>query len=463
MSAGLIQTILLVITVGLIILFTAKYKVNAFLVLLLAALFYGFFCFVFTGTPLLLTKTNPDKTTVTGLIDLITGGFGSTLTSIGIVIVLGVIMGYFLEKTGAALVMAKSILKLVGKKNAPLAMAISGYVVSIPVFCDSGFVILQALNRSLAQSAGVSLAVMGTALSMGLYATHCLVPPTPGPIAAAANIGANLGLVIMFGLLASIPALLAGWLFATRIGKKIWIDPNAEQSYEDLLKSFKDLPSTFMSFLPVVLPLVLIALNSVAAFPTNPFGTGAVKGFFVFLGNPNIALLIGVFIAASMARGKGDVFGEWTSKAIESSAIILVITAAGGALGMVLRASGIGTYLGTTLAKMNIGILLPFIIAAAIKTAQGSSTVSLVTTSAILFPMLEQLGWTTNIQKALVVLAIGAGAMVVSHANDSYFWVVAKFSDMKVDQAFKLQTLGSLITGIGAFLGTAALWLIFVH
>lgn len=459
MSAGLIQTILLVITVGLIILFTAKYKVNAFLVLLLAALFYGFLSFVFTGTPPFLTTTVDGKTTQ-GLVDIITGGFGSTLTSIGIVIVLGVIMGYFLEKTGAALVMARAILKLVGKRNAPLAMAIAGYVVSIPVFCDSGFVILQALNRSLAQSAGISLAVMGTALSMGLYSTHCLVPPTPGPIAAAANIGADLGLVIMLGLVASIPAMLAGWFFATHYAKRIWIDPNAQMSYEDMLKSFDKLPSTFMSFLPIVLPLVLIALNSIAAFPTSPFGTGAVKSVFVFLGNPNIALLIGVFIAALLTTDRKNVFGDWTAKAIESSAIILVITAAGGALGMVLRASGVGTYLGTSLARMHVGILLPFIIAAAIKTAQGSSTVSLVTTSAVLFPMLEQLGWTTSVQKALVVLAIGAGAMVVSHANDSYFWVVAKFSDMTVDQGFRLQTLGSLITGIGAIAGVGILWLI---
>jgi len=458
-SAGLIQTILLVITVGLIILFTAKYKVNAFLVLLLAALFYGFLSFVFTGTPPFLTTTVDGKTTQE-LVDLIAGGFGSTLTSIGIVIVLGVIMGYFLEKTGAALVMARAILKMVGKRNAPLAMAIAGYVVSIPVFCDSGFVILQALNRSLAQSAGISLAVMGTALSMGLYSTHCLVPPTPGPIAAAANIGADLGLVIMLGLVASIPAMLAGWLFSTRYAKRIWIDPNAQMSYEDMLKSFDKLPSTFMSFLPIVLPLVLIALNSIAAFPSNPFGTGAVKAIFVFLGNPNIALLIGVFIAALLTTDRKSVFGDWTAKAIESSAIILVITAAGGALGMVLRASGVGTYLGTSLARMHVGILLPFIIAAAIKTAQGSSTVSLVTTSAVLFPMLEQLGWTTSVQKALVVLAIGAGAMVVSHANDSYFWVVTKFSDMTVDQGFRLQTLGSLITGIGAIVGVGILWLI---
>src|SRR5450756_2340124 len=340
MSAGLIQTILLVITVGLIILFTAKYKVNAFLVLLMAALFYGLLSFVFTGTPVLLSKTADGKTTQ-GLIELITSGFGSTLTSIGIVIVLGVIMGYFLEKTGAALVMARAILKLVGKKNAPLAMAVSGYVVSIPVFCDSGFVILQALNRSLAQSSGISLAVKGTALSMGLYATHCLVPPTPGPIAAAANIGADLGLVIMLGLVASIPAMLAGWLFATRIGKKIWIDPNAQMSYEDMLKSFKNLPSTFMAFLPIVLPLVLIALNSIAAFPTNPLGTGTIKTIFVFVGIPYVTLLIGVFIAASLTKWHSEIFGERTSKAIESSAIILVITAAGGALGMVLRASGL--------------------------------------------------------------------------------------------------------------------------
>jgi GntP family gluconate:H+ symporter len=441
--------------------FTAKLRVNAFLVLLLASLLYGALSFAFTGTPPLL-DIKKDSQVIQGLITLITGGFGSTLTSIGIVIVLGTILGYFLEKTGAALVMADAILRVVGKSNSPLAMAIAGYVVSIPVFCDSGFVILQSLNRSLALASGTSLAVMGTALSMGLYATHCLVPPTPGPIAAAGNIGVDLGPVIILGLIASIPAMLAGWFFAIKYGRKIWIAPSATKSYEELKKSFAKLPSTFMSFLPIILPLVLIGLNSIASFPTNPFGTGAIKKSFVFFGNPNIALLIGVLIASTLTKWGKHVFDGWIGEAIKTSAIILVITAAGGALGGVIRASGVGTFLGNELAKLHMGLLLPFIIAAALKTAQGSSTVSLITTSAILAPMLSSLGFTTTPQKALVVLAIGAGSMVVSHANDSYFWVVANFSDMDVGQAYRLQTLGSLVTGIGAIAGVLVLSLFFM-
>ncbi|MFN3410801.1 MAG: GntP family permease [Exilispira sp.] len=461
MASGLIQTFILLFTIAFIIYLTAKLKVNAFLVLLLSALLYGILSYIFTGKPAILDVKKDDEV-IQGIITLITSGFGSTLTSIGIVIVLGTILGYFLEKSGAAIVMAESILKVVGKKNSPLAIGIAGYIVSIPVFCDSGFVILQALNRSLAQAAGVSLAVMATSLSMGLYSTHCLVPPTPGPIAAAGNIGADLGVVIMLGLIASIPALLAGWFFSIKYGKKINIDASSGRTFEDLKASFKKLPSPAMSFLPIILPLVLIALNSIASFPTNPFGKGIVKQIMVFIGNPNIALLVGVFIASIMTGWKREVFDGWVGEAIKTSAIILVITGAGGSLGSVLRASGVGNYLGNILAKLNLGLLLPFIIAAAIKTAQGSSTVSLITTSSILAPMLSSLGFTTTPQKALVVLAIGAGSMVVSHANDSYFWVVTKFSDMDVGQGYRLQTLGSLFTGIGAIAGVLILSLFFM-
>lgn len=461
MEAGLIQTFILLFTIAFIIYLTAKLKVNAFLVLLLSALLYGILCYIFTGTPAILDVKKDDKV-IQGVITLITSGFGSTLTSIGIVIVLGTILGYFLEKSGAAIVMAESILKVVGKKNSPLAIGIAGYIVSIPVFCDSGFVILQALNRSLAKAAGISLAVMATSLSMGLYSTHCLVPPTPGPIAAAGNIGADLGVVIMLGLVASIPALLAGWFFSIKYGKKINIDASLGRTFEDLKASFKKLPSPAMSFLPIILPLILIALNSIASFPTNPFGKGIIKQIMFFAGNPNIALLIGVFVASIMTGWKKEVLDGWVGEAIKTSAIILVITGAGGSLGSILRASGVGNYLGNILAKLNLGLLLPFIIAAAIKTAQGSSTVSLITTSSILAPMLSSLGFTTTPQKALVVLAIGAGSMVVSHANDSYFWVVTKFSDMDVGQGYRLQTLGSLFTGIGAIVGVLILSLFFM-
>lgn len=458
MFSGAWLILLLVMAIVFIVIMTGKVRMNAFLVLLLAALFVG----LLATNPPLVQKTVDGKV-VPGIVETIANGFGSTLTNIGIVIVAGTIIGTILEKTGAAVVMARTMLKLVGKKNSPLAMAFSGYVVSIPVFCDSGFVILSSLNRALAQSGGISLAVMGTALSMGLYATHTMVPPTPGPIAAAGNLGADLGLVILLGLIASIPATLAGWLYALKVGSKIDIKPKASMSYEELLKKFGRLPGTLHAFLPILVPIILIALRSIANFASNPFGTGTLKTILVFIGNPNFALILGVFMAMTLAtKLDKTVYGDWVNDAIKDSAVILVITAAGGSFGAVLQATGIGGILGDILSKYNLGIFLPFIIAAAIKTAQGSSTVALITTSAILAPLLPSLGFDSGMAKALVTIAIGAGSMVVSHANDSYFWVVSQFSDMDVNQAYKLQTGGTLFVGIVSIITIAIMSLILI-
>lgn len=449
MFSGPYLVLLLVVAIVFIVYMTGRKQMNAFLVLLLAALGVG------------LLANNPPPVSVggvDGLIDVIAKGFGGTLTSIGIVIIAGTIIGAILEKTGAALVLAQTMLKLFGKKNAPLAMAASGAVVSIPVFCDSGFVILSSLNRALAQSSGVSLAVMGTALSMGLYATHVMVPPTPGPIAAAGTLGADLGLVILFGLLVSIPTTLAGWYYAVKVGSKYKIVPKSESSYDDLLKKFGELPGTVESFLPLVVPIVLIALRSIAMFKSNPFGVGIFRDILTFIGHPIFALLLAVFLAMRLApKINKEVYGDWVNEAIKNSATILVITGAGGAFGAVLKATGIGDYLGQVLATYNLSIFLPFLIAAAIKTAQGSSTVSLITTAAIVAPLLDTMGFGGTMGRVLATLAIGAGSMVVSHANDSYFWVVSQFSDMDVKTAYKLQTGGTIVTGLVAIATIALL------
>lgn len=456
MFSGAWLILLLFAAIVFIVVMTGKVRMNAFLVLILAALFVG----LLAVNPPLISKTVDGKA-VSGIVESIAEGFGGTLTSIGIVIVAGTIIGTILEKTGAAVVMARTMLKLFGKRNSPLAMAFAGYVVSIPVFCDSGFVILSSLNRALAQSGGISLAVMGTALSMGLYATHTMVPPTPGPIAAAGNLGADLGLVILLGLIASIPATIAGWFYALKVGSRIDIKPKASMTYEAMLAKFGKLPGTFHSFLPILAPIVLIALRSVASFASNPFGTGTLKTVLVFLGNPNFALILGVFLAMTLAaKLDKQVYGTWVDDAIKDAAVILVITAAGGSFGKVLQATGIGQVMGDILSKYNLGIFLPFIIAAAIKTAQGSSTVSLITTSAIMAPLLPSLGFDGAMARALITIAIGAGSMVVSHANDSYFWVVSQFSDMDVNQAYKLQTGGTLFVGIVSIISIAVMSLI---
>jgi GntP family gluconate:H+ symporter len=433
MAGWYLFLVIIVAIVGMVLLIS-KFKWHPFIVLLLSGYFVGVLC----GMPV-------DK-----LITTITSGFGSILGSIGIVIIAGTIIGTILEKTGAALTMANAILKVVGKKHAPLTMSLTGYIVSIPVFCDSGFVILSPINRALAAKSGVSLAVMATCLSSGLYATHCLVPPTPGPIIMAGTLNADLGLVILVGLLVSIPVMLVGYVYALKISSKFDIPANPEVSLEELVEKYGKLPSAFKSFAPILLPIILIAFKSIADFPSTPFGAGAAKAFFDFIGNPVTALILGVGLAITLipkTEKKGTSF-NWISEGIHSSASILAITGAGGAFGAVLKSLPIAEVLSGSLVQMNAGLLIPFIIAALLKTAMGASTVSMIVTSAMMAPLMVQLGWTSEMAKVLTLLAIGAGSMTVSHANDSYFWVVSQFSDMDTATAYKTQTGVTLVQGI---------------
>jgi GntP family gluconate:H+ symporter len=431
--------IVLLLAIAFIIYMTGSVKMHAFVVLILSAYGVG----IFSGIGL-------DET-----LQAIRGGFGGTIGYIGIVITLGAIIGTILEKSGAALTMANTMLNLVGKARSALAMALTGYVVSIPVFCDSGFVILSPLNRALAEKSKTSLATMGIALSMGLYTTHCLVPPTPGPIAAAGNVGADLGRVVILGLIASIPGMIAGYFFSTLYASRFHIDPKPEVSLEELKEKYGTLPSPAKSFSPILVPIVLICLKSIADFPGHIFGEGGFKSFLGFIGNPNTALLIGLFLALlTVPKINKEVLHDWIGHGVKTAGWIILITGSGGALGGVLKATPIADYIGGTLSTLHLGIFLPFIISAALKTAQGSSTVAIITTSSLLAPLLPSLGMDGDWAKVLVVLAVGAGAMTVSHANDSYFWVVSQFSDMEdVTIGYRTQTLGTLVVGIATILG----------
>lgn len=441
MVQGPVLIIILVLAIIFIVLATSKFKLHPFLSLILAAYGLAFAA----GLP-------SDK-----IATVITSGFGGTLTSIGIVIIAGCIIGTILEKSGAAIKMAEVIIKFVGEKRPTVAMSIIGYIVSIPVFCDSGFVILSSLNKTLAKKTKTSLVAMSVALSTGLYATHTLVPPTPGPIAAAANLKLdNLLMVIVIGMIVAIPAVIVGNVFANKYASKY--APSSEvindnRTYEEEVKKYGTLPSAWASFAPIIVPIILMALGSVAKFPGNPFGAGLVQQIFVFLGTPVNALIVGVFFAFILApKLNEETLSGWVGEALKDAAIILIVTAAGGALGNVIKEIKVGDYLGQSLKTLNIGIFVPFIIAAALKTAQGSSTVALVTTSALLFPILPSLGFTSEIAKVLVVMAIGAGAMTVSHANDSYFWVVSQFGGMDVKTAYKTQTVATLLQGIATII-----------
>jgi GntP family gluconate:H+ symporter len=444
MVQGPMLLVILAVAIIFIIFMTAKVNLHAFLVLLLASFGVG----IFSGMSLI------------EVVNTVTSGFGGILSYIGIVIIAGTIIGTILEKSKGTLTMANTVLSWVGETKSALAMSITGAIISIPVFCDSGFVILSSLNKSLAKKAKISMSTMAVALSTGLYATHTLVPPTPGPIAAAGNLGADLGLVIMFGVVVSIPAILAGYIWATKFASKYWVDADIEI---DDGENDVNLPSVFDSFAPIVVPILLITLKSIAEFPTNIFGTGNIKTFLVFIGDPTVALLLGVFIAFRLLPSfDKEYINGWIGKGMVNAAAIIMITGAGGAFGQVLKSTPIGSYLGEVLSVYNLGIFLPFIIAAALKTSQGSSTVAIITTSALLAPMLPSLGLDGSVAKALVVMSIGAGAMTVSHANDSFFWVVSQFSNMDTDIAYKTYTTATLVQGIVTISFVAILSMIFI-
>lgn len=436
----MIPILLLLVSVLLIIYMTAKLNVHPFLALLGAALFFG-----------LCSSMSLEM-----VIQSINDGFGITLGKIGIVIVLGVIIGAFLEHSGGAFKLAELILGIIGKKRVHAAMGIVGFIVSIPVFADSGFIILNPLNKSLSKRAKLSIVGTATALILGLMITHVLVPPTPGPIAAAGIIGADVGLVMLLGLVIGSIALIPTIYYCRRMGARYYIDPNPDISEEEISAKIRQAPSAFKSFLPILIPILLIVGKSLLDFNLSEEQAqlGWVK-FISFIGSPVIALLIGMLISFLLPR-KFDTqllsSTGWVGKAMGDASNIILITGAGGIFGTILQNSGIATILADTLSGANLGIWLPFLLCAAIKTAQGSSTVALITTASIIAPLLLTLGFTTDMDKALVVSAIGAGAMVVSHANDSGFWILTQFSGIDVKTGYKVYTLGTFLVGTFAAL-----------
>lgn len=431
--------VLLILAVAFIVVSTTKFKLHPFLALIFAAIGFG----LLSGMPF------------AEIVNSVNSGFGDIVGHIGLVIVIGCIIGTFLEESGGAYVMAQGIVRLAGKKRVPLAMLIVGCFISIPVYADSGFVILSPLNKAITKKSGISLACTAIALSLGLTITHCLVPPTPGPVAATAILGADLGLVILIGLIVSVFVAAESYFFVTRYASRTYIDPDPDGEITVEEDDAKDKPSALRSFLPVVVPLVLIVFKSISDFPGAPFGEGVAASVLRFIGEPVVALIIGMilsfFLPKKFDRELLSTTG-WVGKSLTSAAVIIMITAAGGSFGMILRNSGIADILGESLAGANVGIWLPFIIAAALKSAQGSSTVAIVTTASLIAPMMEALGFVSPVGKALAVMSLCSGAMVMSHVNDSFFWVVTQLSGMNVKTGCKLHGIGTLLGGLTAML-----------
>ncbi len=421
----------LVIAIAVLIFLVLRTKVHALIALVTAAAIAG-----------LSAGMAPDAA-----IKSITTGFGSTLSTIGLVVGFGVMMGAILEASGAAERLALTMIRWLGKRKEEWALAGAGYIISIPIFVDSAFVILNPLVKALARSSNRSVLTLGIALAGGMVLTHHGVPPTPGPLGAAGIFGVPVGDMIIWGLLLTLPALVTVTLYARamgpRIEKMIEVDTGEPLvSAADALAEFnaladereKELPSFFISMLPIVFPILLIFLNTgVAAYAGA--NEGAVPEWFVaattFIGNPVIAVGIGVLLAIyGLTRGvnRHDTIATM-EKGIDTAGIILLVTGAGGALGAVLRDSGVGNYIGEWVAGLPLPtILIPFLIATMVRLVQGSGTVAIITSASLSAPILATI---PDVNLVLAAQAAALGAMIFSYFNDSLFWVVNRMMGVK--------------------------------
>lgn len=414
---------------------------------------YNTFLSIFAVTLLIGLLTLP----IQDVVPTILLGFGNTMKSIGLIIIFGIMLGLILDKTHATKSIANSILKLTGKKNAGMAIHSTGFVTGIPIFCDSGFIVLHGINKSLVESTGKPMVFMASVLAAGLYSVHCLIPPHPGATAAAGIMSANIGQLILIGLPVAAISSIAGFLWVRLITKKDFTASTNANYDIKLSDEAIDLPSAFRSFLPIVVPVLLLTGRS-ALLLFAPQSQNTLVKIVSFLGEPIIALIIGILLGVSLYKKlNSKELNELFDLSIEKAGIILAITAAGGIFGTVIKATGIGEVAGVYLASTGLGLFVPFLIASFLKTAQGSSTVAIMTTASIISPMMASLNLNSDNGIVLATLAMGAGSMIISHSNDSYFWVVTKFSDLEVKSTLRVWTTTTAIMGIFAF---AATWIL---
>jgi GntP family gluconate:H+ symporter len=433
----MLTLLILLVALALILIAIVKYDIHPFLALFVGAIIYG-----------LMMQMPTDL-----ILKSISEGFGGVMGSVGLLILLGVIMGTFLEKTGGALVIADRILKWIGEKFVTLSLMLSGWILSIPIFGDSTIIMMNPIAKSLASKSKISYAATIVALSLGAMASHAMVPPTPGPIATAGILGADLGQVIFWGMVVSLTSLIPLYFFINKFVVTIPLEP--QLSVEEKIVVKKELPTFFNSLLPVIIPLILIILASIANYPTKPFGESGFTKATQFIGSPVIALLIGAILSFTLPK-KFDrkllSSSGWIGESILLAAPVILITGAGSVFGKMLQNSGIGDLVTSNMSGANWGIFLPFLIAFALKTAQGSTTVAMITTASIIAPILGQLGLDSESMKVFTTLAIGAGSLCISHANDSGFWVVTQLSGMSIKQGNMSHSLGTLIAGVTAIL-----------
>lgn len=429
----LTTSLLVLFSIVSIIFLTSRLKLNAFISLFLVSL-------------LLALVAIPDA----DVLKILKDGFGSTMGSIGFLIIFGAVIAIVLEKSGGALSIANYLLSKTGEKRAPAALGITGFLAGLPIFCDSGFIILSGLAKSSSAKTKIAMPLISIVLACSLYSVHCLVPTHPGALAAAGIMEVNIGSFIIAGILFAIPGALVAFFWTRWMTKNENYEPAHQELANESLSQTK-LPSVLLSLLPVIVPLMLITIASLLAV----FGLkdqNYVLKILTFVGQPIIALFVGMLFSFMLFHDLNRTkINSIFETAIEKAGPILIVTAAGGMFGMVIKETGIGLEAGKFFSKTGLGLAVPFLIAFLMKTAQGSSTVSIITTASFTAPMLTLLGLDSETGRLFATLAMGAGSMMISHANDSYFWVITKFSDIDTNITLKVFSSATIVMGVTVF------------
>lgn len=431
---------IVIVAVSFLLFLVLKLKISAFISLLISSILVG----VLAGMPL------------SDIVVSIQNGMGGTLGFVATIVGLGAIFGQMLESSGGAESLAHYLVKKFGSDKSSRAMVITGFLVAIPIFYDVGLIILIPVAYALSRDTKRSLLYYGIPLLAGLAVAHAFIPPTPGPVAVADILGADIGWVIMYGFILGIPtAIIAGPVFGKFIARKIHIDPPASLSMNNEQKPDPDkMPSFGLVFLLISIPLLLIIAGTFINFgiSKNLLKESLLSDILIFLGHPFTALIIATLMAIWLLGIKRDMSKQkvldLSTKALGPAGIIILITGAGGVLKQVLIDSGIGLRMAETIAGSSMPlILLSWLLAASVRITQGSATVAMISAAGIIAPALEIINPGQHYM-ALIVIAIASGATILSHVNDSGFWLVSKYFGMDEKQTLQSFTVMETIIAL---------------
>jgi len=424
----------------------SRLRIHPFITILGISLVFG----ILAGIPL------------TRLPAVIGAGFSGIFSAIGIVVIFGILIGGILEVTGGAMRIADMTIRLVGRGSPTLAFMLMGWIVAMSVDSGAGYVVLNPIRKSTVKYSGTGSVATAMGLGSGLYISHALVPFSPGPLAAAGalGMGGNLALVLVVAVAVSIPALVGAYFYAIYIGgkKRTREDLRAARdarvrTYERVVRKHRKLPGGLFALSPLLAPLSLKSLGAVAGIVD---GDGLGWELLVFLGGPVVSMLAGLLFAVALLirTGKMKEFNPVTETTLKMAGPILCVMGVGGVLGHVIAESGIVDFITRDLTTLHtLGLFFPFLVAAVMKTAQGSTTLAIVTTAGIMAPLTAPLGLDSTMMSALTIAAIGAGSMLASHANDPYFWVVTRLSGISPRYGYMTQTVITLIAGLASMAG----------